>query len=86
MRQGKSGVLRLTLRVDGPGGQERTLCYSPVGVNDWYIFTIVPDSVITQKTSAFLHGTILACLIISIVFIGLVAFVSLSNHLSLIHI
>lgn len=80
MRQRKSGVLRLTLRADGPGGQERTLCYSPVGVNDWYIFTIVPDSVITQKSSAFLHGTILACLIISIVFIALVAFVSLSNH------
>ncbi len=78
MQQGKSGTVRFFREGEG----WLYLSYVPVGLNDWYFLSVVPEKVAVQKTknllrlSLLLFGTGLA------VFIALLIYVYKQNKYS----
>lgn len=47
LQNGDSGVA-----VYGIGGEKRYAVYQPTGINDWYIFNVVPDTVVSRTINA----------------------------------
>lgn len=66
MQSGASGFLKVE-----SGGEQKYMCYSPVGVNDWYVLSVVPHSVVSGKTSGIMTYTIIMCGCIVVAFIFL---------------
>ncbi|NBK98186.1 MAG: GGDEF domain-containing protein [Erysipelotrichia bacterium] len=52
-------------------GEQMMAIYSAVGYSDWYLYTVIPSSILTAKSMAFYRLTLYACLILSIIFLFL---------------
>ncbi len=63
---GESGHSRYTIR-----GNNRILHYVPTGINDWTLFYVVPEFVVSQTTSGILTSTTLLVIVILAVFLML---------------
>ena len=61
----KDNVGQLDVVVDGV---EQYLVYSPIGLEDWYLFSFVPVSVVNAKSSLLLESTIIMTGIVFFVF------------------
>lgn len=59
--QGKAGHIEFIR-----DGAKRQLCYSKVGVNDWYILSVVPNAVISVSSEKLIMGLINMIIIIVI--------------------
>lgn len=54
-------------------GERRMMHYAPLGVNDWYIFSIAPSKVINPKSASIMYNTtwfILITLLLSVAMFG----------------
>ncbi len=49
-------------------GQKRFMYYTPIGVNDWYILSIVPATIVTVRTSIIMGYTGLLFIIVILLF------------------
>lgn len=67
LQAGRSGAVRFFR----PGEGWLYVSYQPVGINDWYLLSVVPEKVAAQKTHRLLALSLILCLA------GLLAFVSL---------
>ena len=52
IKAGQSGLVSYTV-----GDDERYAIYRPVGVNDWFIFNVIPGSIITNMTTSTTRTT-----------------------------
>lgn len=50
-------------------GQKRLAHYSPIGISDWFIFSIVPDDVISVSADRISKMTLVATLSLALIFI-----------------
>ncbi|MGI5895859.1 MAG: PAS domain-containing protein [Oscillospiraceae bacterium] len=50
------------------GSAEKYLLYVPMGLNDWYLVTVVPAETIGDNTRALFHFTILVVVLIAVLF------------------
>ncbi len=58
------------------GGHLRLMQYSPVGINDWYIFSVVPDLIISQKTKDLTKSAMSLTFAIFFVFLALIFYIT----------
>ncbi len=56
------------------------LHYEKVNVNDWYIVTIAPNSIIGKELTLFLLLSIGLCLLINFIIMGIYIYIDLSNQ------
>lgn len=52
-------------------GIDKFATFSPVGVEDWYLVSVLPTDFVYEKSNVFAQLTIVACVAISVVFIAL---------------
>lgn len=57
------------------GGLEMIATLMPVGIEDWYLMTVLSTSFLHEKSSAFSRLTMVSCLVIGVVFLVLVLIV-----------
>ena len=79
MQEGKSG----TVRFYRPGEGWLYVSYVPVGINDWYFLSVVPEQIATQKTKNLLYLSLILCGTGFLVFIFLLLYIyrqSKRNH------
>ena len=69
MNQKQSGFLEYT-----SDNIHRYMNYSPIDINDWYILSIVPESVVSSKTDEIMYRTIIIFIIISCAFLLLLLY------------
>lgn len=72
--RGETGVIEYSR-----GGVPRVAAYSKVGINDWYVVSVVPTAAIYDKTSQMLHRNTTAVavvLLMSVSFIAMLAYLS----------
>lgn len=62
------------------GGDIYFLHYEKVNVNDWYIVTIAPNSIIGKELTLFLLLSIGLCLLINFIIMGIYIYIDLSNQ------
>nr|WP_288975621.1 sensor domain-containing diguanylate cyclase [uncultured Blautia sp.] len=60
-------------------GEEYTLEYTAVGINDWYLLLVIPCNVVDAKTRDVIDGTALYCVSVLLV-LGLMVFVMLNSR------
>lgn len=77
MLQGKSGNLFYNVH-----GENRLLNYVPLGINDWYIISVVPYDVIKDKSLPILKMTAYACLVVVIVLSILILYIMINDEKS----
>lgn len=75
MQQGKSG----TEHYNRTGQGWLYVSYTPVGINDWYLLSVVPERVAVQKTKNLLWLSLILCGTGLLVFISLMAYIYLQN-------
>lgn len=75
--QGKSGSLEFIR-----DGAKRQLCYSKVGVNDWYILSVVPDAAISESSKRLIIGLInmIIIIIISVLVVSAIIYIALKKN------
>ncbi|MBC8569498.1 bifunctional diguanylate cyclase/phosphodiesterase [Zongyangia hominis] len=64
MQSGENGF-----RLVKTGREEKYICYNPVDINDWYVFFVTPQSVVSSKTSGIMNYTMIMCGCIVVAFI-----------------
>ncbi len=57
------------------GDQKRLACYAPLRVNDWYIFSIVPEDIISRNADVIMQRTLMLLFLLAMVFLFIVLFV-----------
>lgn len=50
-------------------GRDLLSVYAPVGYSDWYLFTVIPNNILTERTSQFYKLTLLICAGIILLFL-----------------
>lgn len=63
MEEGRSGMVSYLW-----DGTYRYMNYAPIGVNDWYILSVVPESAVAQQSQDFTRLTLLICLGVTLFF------------------
>lgn len=70
MAQHKSGEIMYFYH-----GEDRIMNYTPIGINDWYLLSVVPQEVVTSKTShlfvqaLLFMALVMVCMLVVILFI-----------------
>ncbi|MEG2541985.1 MAG: EAL domain-containing protein [Christensenellaceae bacterium] len=75
MKNNQSGVIKYSY----PGGP-RFVAYQPLGISDWELISVVPASVVTQKTDFLLHTTLIVSIVISIIFSVLLFYITILHN------
>ncbi len=57
------------------------LNYEKLGINDWYVITIAPDSVIAKETTKFLVLSFAICVAFCFVIISVLIYIDVSNQI-----
>lgn len=57
------------------------LNYEKLGINDWYVITIAPDSVIAKETTKFLILSFAICVAFCFVIISVLIYIDVSNQI-----
>lgn len=68
MANGRTGMIGLMR-----GNINCRMCYMPLTTYDWYLLTVVPTSVINNKTDYFVQNTVVICAILTAIFLALIA-------------
>lgn len=71
---GKSGKIRYRDQ-----GNEILSVYSPVGYEDWYLYTVIPTSALNSRTQGFYILTVLICTVISVIFLFMLIVIFLTQ-------
>ena len=53
-------------------GVDKFATFTPVGIEDWYLASVLPTDFVYEKSNLFTQLTIIACVAISIIFIALI--------------
>ncbi len=53
-------------------GIDKFATFTPVGIEDWYLISVLPTEFVYEKSNLFAQLTIIACVAISIIFIALI--------------
>ena len=56
------------------------MSYSEIGINDWYLVSVIPVSVIDSTRSEIMLSTYLLCLVIAVVFILIIAYFTIRER------
>lgn len=56
-------------------GKGYYLSYAPIGINDWYLFSEVPKTAISEKSYAIIKLTLSACVVLIIIFTALTIYI-----------
>ena len=75
MQEGRSG----TVRFFRPGEGWLYVSYLPVGINDWYFLSVVPEQVAVQKTKNLLWLSLILCGTGFLVFVFLLFYIYRQN-------
>ncbi len=54
--------------------------YEKLNVNDWYVVSLAPDDTIAKELTTFITLSLLACLFIILIIIGICIYIDLSNQ------
>ena len=79
MQQGRSGMVRFFRPEEG----WLYLSYVPVGINDWYFLSIVPENIAAQKTKNLFSLSLILAGTVFVIFAALLAYIyrqSRQNH------
>lgn len=76
LQAGRSGAVRFFR----PGEGWLYVSYQPVGMNDWYLLSVVPEKVAAQKTHNLLALSLILCLTGLLVFVSLLLFIYRQNR------
>ncbi|HBF8489465.1 EAL domain-containing protein [Clostridioides difficile] len=63
------------LSVPTFNGKGYYLSYAPIGINDWYLFSEVPKTAISEKSYAIIKLTLSACVVLIIIFTALTIYI-----------
>ncbi len=72
----QGGEGRATYTING---QKRLMHYAPVGINDWYIFSIAPQKVISTQANEMIKSAMWLTTFIMVVFVSLITYQTLSQ-------
>lgn len=75
IKQGRSGIAELTIAEEPV-----YMAYTPITKEDWYLLSFVPTEVVNAKSQSLLSATLLICVIITLVFGGLLAYLMFSTY------
>lgn len=53
-------------------GVDKFATFTPVGIEDWYLASVLPTDFVYEKSNLFTQLTVIACVAISIIFIALI--------------
>lgn len=57
------------IRYKRADGMDTMAIYTPTGYNDWYLYCVIPTSLLTERSYGFFHLTLVACIVIAAVFL-----------------
>lgn len=77
LQNAETGCLRFN-----PDGMDKYLYYRPLGINDWYLFTVVPVAAVSQQSSIFISSTIVFCVVLTVFYLLLAAGFFLQHRLN----
>ncbi|AWK51712.1 hypothetical protein DIC82_12115 [Clostridium beijerinckii] len=61
------------------GIEERHLIYTPVGIKDWYIVTLIPNDIIDMRSQSVQNEAILLAVAFTSVLLGLILYISIEE-------
>lgn len=76
MKKGMSGIAGFTQ----PGGIPKYVMYAPAKINDWYVATIAPVSILTQKEREIQKNSLLLLFSVSAIIILLMSFLMIHRQ------
>lgn len=59
--------------------EKRYMAYTPLGMNNWYVFSVVPMSVVTARTNAFISLAIMTWLVIALLFSAIIFYMYINR-------
>lgn len=69
LTKGKSGYVRFHNKVD------KYMYYTPLGVNDWYVLSVVPTGVMDSTKDGIMNLTYILCVLLVVCFMGLLLYI-----------
>lgn len=76
MKNEKTGVAEFIT----PSKEHRYLAFHRLGINDWYILSIVPSSVVSSQINYFLMMAIITWLLLTVLFISIMIYIYISRN------
>ncbi|MCC0639367.1 MULTISPECIES: EAL domain-containing protein [unclassified Clostridioides] len=70
IKNSKSGSLSYNM-----SGKGYYLSYAPIGINDWYLFSEVPRTAVSEKSYAIIKLTLSACIVLIVIFTSLIIYI-----------
>lgn len=80
LRKGKNGLIRVVT------SSEKFVNYKSLGINDWYLYSVVPVSVMQVQTSKAMKSTYILCTGIVILLLGVLRYIAVLRKKSRIEI
>ncbi len=75
MQQGKSGFIEYSR-----GNVQRVAAFSKIGVNDWYVVSVVPQAVIFENTDRLAQRNLLSVVLTVIILGALIVLIAVQNQ------
>lgn len=75
LMDGKSGVTRFR----NSKKEERFMAYEPLGINNWYVYSVIPVSVVSSRINSFLTLATITWIIIALLFSAIIFYMYLSR-------
>ncbi len=70
LKEGKSNVFELYVE-----GKKKYVSYVPVGINDWYVLSVIPGDLVTEKTDRIITVALWSAIFIAAAFLALGVYV-----------
>lgn len=71
LKQLKSGLAQF----DSLKGEERYLAYMPLGINNWYVFSVVPVTVVTSRIQSIILIAALTWIVVALILSVILAYI-----------
>lgn len=75
LERGMGGTLRASIE-----NQDKFISYEPIGINEWFIFSIVPSDAVNKNTNRNIIFTLLFGLVTVLIFFIFLVFLSIANR------
>lgn len=75
LEKGESGVTRFHNRKN----EVRFMAYEPLGINNWYVYSVIPASVVTTRINSFLTLATITWVIIALLFSAIIFYLYFSR-------
>lgn len=76
MQKEKTGVEEFIT----PSKEHRYLAFHQLDINDWYIVSIVPSSVVTKQINHFLMMAVITWLLLTLLFVAIIIYIYISRN------